>query len=83
MNNLALLYRSMGRYAEAEPLYRQPGDPGEALGEDHPDYAASLNNLAALYQAMGGTPRPSRSSAEAWRSREAARARTTPTTPPA
>ena len=24
-----------------------------ALGEAHPDFAASLNNLAALYQAMG------------------------------
>ena len=24
-----------------------------ALGENHPDYAASLNNLAMLYQAMG------------------------------
>ena len=24
-----------------------------ALGERHPDYAASLNNLAVLYRAMG------------------------------
>ena len=24
-----------------------------ALGEQHPDYAASLNNLAVLYLAMG------------------------------
>ena len=23
------------------------------LGENHPDYATSLNNLAGLYQAMG------------------------------
>ena len=31
LNNLAVLYRAMGRYAEAEPLYQpQPGDPGEA-----------------------------------------------------
>ena len=30
-----------------------PGDPKKALGEEHPDYAASLNNLALLYHAMG------------------------------
>ena len=30
LNNLAELYRSQGRYADAEPLYQaQPGDPGE------------------------------------------------------
>ncbi len=30
-----------------------PGDPKAALGENHPDYAQSLNNLASLYEAMG------------------------------
>ena len=44
----------MGDYARAEPLLPPgAGDPEEALGEDHPDYATSLNNLAVLYQAMG------------------------------
>ncbi len=40
----------MGDYAAAEPLYRQALEIRRmALGEDHPDYAASLNNLAGLY----------------------------------
>jgi uncharacterized protein HemY len=44
----------MGRHAEAEPLYKQATEiHREALGEQHPDYATSLNNLASLYDAMG------------------------------
>ena len=44
----------MGRYAEAEPLYRRSLEIREKqLGPDHPDVATSLNNLAVLYQAMG------------------------------
>ena len=44
----------MGRHAEAEPLYLQAMEIRRtALGEQHPDYATSLNNLAALYVAMG------------------------------
>ena len=44
----------MGRYAEAEPLYRRSLAIWEKqLGRDHPDVATSLNNLADLYQAMG------------------------------
>jgi hypothetical protein len=44
----------MGRHAEAEPLYQQAMEIRRtALGERHPDYAASLNNLAGLYRAMG------------------------------
>ena len=44
----------MGNYAAAEPLFRQASDIYRtALGEDHPDYALSLNNLAGLYHAMG------------------------------
>ena len=54
LNNLAGLYRAMGRHAEAEPLYLQAMEIRRtALGERHPDYAASLNNLAGLYRAMG------------------------------
>ena len=26
---------------------------GELLGQDHPDYATVLNNMAELYQALG------------------------------
>ena len=74
----------MGDYAKAEPLYRQALEIRKrALGENHPDYATSLNNLAGLYQAMGTTRRPSRSSAKPWRSASGRWARTTPTMPPA
>ena len=51
---LANLYQAMGRYAEAEPLYRRSlAILEKQLGPDHPDVAASLNSLASLYQAMG------------------------------
>jgi tetratricopeptide (TPR) repeat protein len=51
LNNLAYLYESMGRYAEAEPLYvRSLAIREEQLGANHPDTATSLNNLASLYR---------------------------------
>ncbi len=54
LNNLAILYCEMGRYAEAEPLYRRSLEITEKqLGRDHPDVAGSLNNLAILYREMG------------------------------
>src|SRR5205823_3328397 len=41
-------------YARAEPLYRQATEVyKQSLGDHHPRYAASLNNLATLYQATG------------------------------
>ena len=55
--------------------------PKKALGEGHPDYATSLNNLAVLYQAMGDYAAPSRSTARRWRSGRRPWARATPTTP--
>ncbi len=49
-----MLYRAMGDHAAALPLYRQALEIiRTALGEDHPDYATSLNNLAMLYAATG------------------------------
>jgi len=54
LNNLADLYRSQGKYAEAEPLYvRALQIREEQLGADHPDTAGSLNNLAGLYYQQG------------------------------
>jgi tetratricopeptide (TPR) repeat protein len=54
LNGLAALYRSLGRYTEAEPLHKRALAIREkALGPDHPDVARSLNNLAALHR-----PRP-------------------------
>ncbi|MEW6002752.1 MAG: tetratricopeptide repeat protein [Nitrospirota bacterium] len=51
---IADLYRSQGKFAEAEPLYSQGLKIDEkALGKDHPDVARDLNNLAELYRAQG------------------------------
>ena len=53
-NNLAELYYSQGRYAEAESLYRQALAIREnVLGKNHPDTAESYNNLALLYKTQG------------------------------
>jgi tetratricopeptide (TPR) repeat protein len=49
LDNLAGLYREMGDYAAAEPLYRQASDIFRtALGEEHPLFALTLSNLARL-----------------------------------
>jgi len=57
LNNLAVLYESMGRYPEAEPLYvRSLSIREQQLGANHPHRASSLNNLAALYESMGRYP---------------------------
>ena len=43
----------MGDYAKAEPQYLQCREIlWKTLGEEHPDYATTLNNLAGLYFAM-------------------------------
>ena len=44
----------MGEYAKAEPLSRQSLQiRKQALGEKHPDYATSLDNLATLHEDLG------------------------------
>ena len=49
LNNLALLYKDQGRYAEAEPLYKRALAIWEkALGPEHPHVATILENYAAL-----------------------------------
>ncbi len=54
LNGLAALYRSLGRYAEAEPLHKRALAIGEkALGPNHADVAQSLNDLAVLYARQG------------------------------
>jgi tetratricopeptide (TPR) repeat protein/CHAT domain-containing protein len=54
MNTLAELYYAMGRYGEAEPLFRRSLEIREKkLGRDHLLVAQSLNNLANLYRDMG------------------------------
>jgi tetratricopeptide (TPR) repeat protein len=43
-----------GRYGQAEPLYLQALELRKRLlGEEHPYFAASLNNLAFLYKSQG------------------------------
>jgi tetratricopeptide (TPR) repeat protein len=50
---VARLY-GQGKAAEAIPLARQLVESRKALlGEQHPDYATDLNNLARLYQLIG------------------------------
>ena len=64
LNNLAVLYRDQGRYAEAEPLFRRSLAISEtALGREHPDVAQSLNNLALLALARSDWAR----AADYWR----------------
>ncbi len=53
LNFLAYLYPDMGRYAEAEPLYRRSLAIWEKQLGRHPHVAHSLENLAVLYWAMG------------------------------
>ncbi|MEK7995788.1 MAG: tetratricopeptide repeat protein, partial [Planctomycetota bacterium] len=46
--------RQRAQYGEAEPLYRRAlAIREEACGPEHPDTAASLNNLASLYYYQG------------------------------
>ena len=48
------MYDSQGRYEEAEPLLLQALELRKRLlGENHPDVATSLNNLAVLYDSQG------------------------------
>ncbi len=52
-NQTAYYLTDRAQYAEAEPLYKQSMEIDRtALGERHPDYATSLNNLAELYHKM-------------------------------
>lgn len=53
MNQLGVMYLTKSLYREAEPLMRRALAIDEAsFGEDHPDVAIDLNNLAALLQAI-------------------------------
>jgi tetratricopeptide (TPR) repeat protein len=54
MNNLAFLYQDQGKYADAEPLYKDAlAGQQKALGLDHPDTLTSMNNLTFLYCHQG------------------------------
>ena len=54
LNFLALAYNDLGRYDEAELLFREVVKiDAEVLGKDHPNYALGLNNLAGLLSSTG------------------------------
>ncbi len=54
LNNLALLYESMGEYEKALTLYQRALEIREnLLGPEHLDVAIIRNNLASLYDSMG------------------------------
>ncbi len=54
ISKLASLYRAMGRYDDAEPLYEQLLASLTAdLGPEHPRVVFGLNNLAAFYLEQG------------------------------
>ena len=64
-----MLYKEMGDYAAAEPLYRQALEIHRAtLGEGHPATPTSLNGLASCTGRWATTRRPSPSTARPWRS---------------
>jgi CHAT domain-containing protein len=51
--NLAGLYELIGRYPTSEKLYLQAKQIDEmTIGQEHLDYAATLNNLANLYVSL-------------------------------
>ena len=57
LNEHAINLRALGRYPEAEGLYRQALEIDRVtIGEAHPDYAICLNNLAAVVEAQGRYP---------------------------
>ena len=50
---MVVMSRKQGRYSDAEPLYQRSLEiRKKSLGEDHPDVAGSLNNLAGLLEAQ-------------------------------
>ena len=54
LNNLANLYYSQGKYAEAEPLYqRSLAIVEKALGSDHPNTVKVRENYALLLRNLG------------------------------
>ncbi|MBY0424224.1 MAG: tetratricopeptide repeat protein, partial [Cytophagales bacterium] len=53
-NNLASIYRKLGRMGEAEPLYTKSISLAKAkYGENSTEYTNLLNNLGLLYDDMG------------------------------
>jgi hypothetical protein len=53
LNVAGIILYTLGKYTEAEPLYKRLLEIREkALGKDHPDVATVLENMADLYKKM-------------------------------
>jgi hypothetical protein len=62
LNNLGMLYHVMGDDARAEPLLRQVVEiRRRTLGEEHPRYLHSLQDMAEFYRSRNDLVQ-----AEAW-----------------
>jgi len=54
MNDLALYYKDMGLYNEAEYSYKESlKNTEQVFGKNDPEYAATLSNLGNLYRTLG------------------------------
>jgi len=53
LNHESVRLYQQGKFDHAFEIARQAVSISRSLGEEHPDYATSLHNLAFLYQAMG------------------------------
>ena len=69
LNNLAALYETQGRYADAEPLYKRSLAIREkALGPDHPDVASIAEQSGGRSTAAKvAMPMPNRCTSDRWR----------------
>lgn len=77
MNDLGLLLTNQRRYREAESIVeRLTSLTGDHCGEEDPEYASCLENLAAIYRQTGRTGKASEVRARAVRIRRAERAQT-------
>ena len=64
LNNLAALYRAVGDYAKAEPLYQRALEIRESPRPRSSRHRDKPNNLAGLYMTWVITPKPNRSISE-------------------
>ena len=53
LRSIGEVYFRLGDYPEARDLFTTAIELRRELGQDHPDLAAALNNLAVVHQAMG------------------------------
>ncbi len=76
MNDLGLLLTNQRRYREAEPVVEQLTSlTRDHFGDDHPEFASCLENLAAIYRQTGRTTKASEIRANAVRIRKTEEAR--------